>query len=337
MVLTFAVPACGGDSSSETSSGSAPPPGFSPPELARWEAQMKTYGQQHCQELRDSRLSADERLTATYYDGEWVYYQISQYTGDKSWLSCAQLAETIYRDGYVVANKGAVPGYWNFSHGLTLDFLQSGDRASREAAISLSKNAAFARDDTPAEWTVSADLSREVAYAMMSYLNAERLGQPRRSRLNLLVDQALGHMNQWFVQKSAPYVRPFMVALTSQALISWYEVSNDERVVPAIMRAANGLWNDCWLPASEAFMYTDRQTASGGQEPAPDLNLLIAPVYGWLYQQTRQEKYRERGDQIFAGGVRQAGLGGAKQFNQNYRWSFSYVRWRSSTSKLPPS
>ncbi len=39
--------------------------------------------------------------------------------------------------------------------------------------------------------------------------------------------------------------------------------------------------------------------------------------------------YRDRGDAIFAGGVEQAWLDGGKQFNQNYRWSFDCVTWRT--------
>lgn len=52
------------------------------------------------------------------------------------------------------------------------------------------------------------------------------------------------------------------------------------------------------------------------------------PAYGWLYRETLEPRFRERGDLIFASGVRGAWLDGGKQFSQNYRWSFDYVRWR---------
>ena len=61
---------------------------------------------------------------------------------------------------------------------------------------------------------------------------------------------------------------------------------------------------------------------------APDLNLLIAPAFAWMYQQTGDTTYRDRGDQIFAGGVKGAISTDGKQFNQNYMWSFDYVKWR---------
>lgn len=294
---------------------------------------MKSYGATHCQLLKNSGATFDTLLAATYYDAEWVYYRIGDYTGDPSWYSCATAAEAVYRDRYVIPNNGAVPGYWNFTHGLALDFIRNGDSTSKNAVNLLATNAAYARDTTALSETVSADFSREVAYTIMAYLNAERLGAPRRARLSTMVDHALGHLNQWFGSKTAPYVRPFMVGLTAHALLSWYEVSGDSRVIPALTQAADVMWNTMWLPGSEAFMYTDRQTSSGGMEPAPDLNLLIAPMYGWLYHRTGDTRFRDRGDQVFAGGVKYAYLGGAKQFNQNYRVSFDYVAWR----KAPPA
>jgi hypothetical protein len=65
------------------------------------------------------------------------------------------------------------------------------------------------------------------------------------------------------------------------------------------------------------------------RQPAPDLNLLIAPLYAWLWKQTGNPSYRDRGDQLWQGGVEGAYLDGGKQFNQNYWWSFDYVAWRS--------
>jgi hypothetical protein len=47
-----------------------------------------------------------------------------------------------------------------------------------------------------------------------------------------------------------------------------------------------------------------------------------------MYHQTGDDAYRDRGDQVFAGGVTRAWLDGGKQFNQNYMWSFEYVKRR---------
>lgn len=307
----------------------APPAGPAPAlsQQAEWEGQMLEFGNRHCNELKNGS-NFDVKLLTTYYDAQWVYYQIADYTGDTKWMSCAQAAEKVYRDQYVIANNGGVPGYWNFSHGVLQDYLRTGDGNSRNALQMLATKAAYAGDSTPLSSTQHADYSREVAYSMMAYMNAEFAGFPRRSRLNELRDQALDHLDQWFGKKNAPYVRPFMVALTAQALITYDKHIGDPRILPALENAMNELWKNTWIPQQESFQYTDRNHSSGGTEPAPDLNLLIAPVYGWLYHKTGKAHHRDRGDQIFAGGVKQAYLVNGKQFNQNYRWSFEYLKWR---------
>jgi hypothetical protein len=140
-------------------------------------------------------------------------------------------------------------------------------------------------------------------------------------------------MDAWFVHKNAPFMQPFMVGLVSEALILYHRKTGDARVLPAIRRAMDYLWNHLWVSGEESFLYIDRAVDSeGGQgavKPAPDLNLLIAPAFAWVYAQTGDVTFLQRGDAIFAGGVRRAANDyNAKQFNQNYRWSFAYVAWR---------
>ena len=129
---------------------------------------MKRYGQQHCNLLNDSSATFDNRLAATYYDAEWIYYRVSDYTRDSTWINCAQAAERIYRDQYVLPANGVVPGYWNFTHGLAEDFIRSGDDSSRRTELLLSKNAAFNPDSTPLAWTVDSTASRAVSYTHLT-------------------------------------------------------------------------------------------------------------------------------------------------------------------------
>jgi hypothetical protein len=317
----------GGSAGSAAGAGTAGAPGCDGPPLAllAWPAQMTSYGEKHCALLGDSTQSFDSLLGATYYDSERVFYQIADHTGEQAkWSSCAQAAEAIYRDGYVITNDGKVPGYWNFTRGLAEDFLRTGDDASRQAVVLLAENAAYCADPTPLDWTSDEALSREVAYCMLAYIEAERVGQPRRTRLKDFVEQALGHIDQWFVKKSSPNWAPFMFALTAEALIEYHDrIEPDARILPAIELGLEAIWTEAWLPAERAFWYR-----MDDQSSAVDLNLLLAPVFGWAYAKTCKQVHRERGDQVFAGGVENAYLDGPKQYNQSYRWSFDYVRWR---------
>ncbi|AGA26776.1 PDK repeat-containing protein [Singulisphaera acidiphila DSM 18658] len=296
--------------------------------LVKWQSQMIQYGRQAAAELHSA--TGDAALSATYYDSARVFYQIADYTGDSSWLTAVNDSLRIYRDNYVTPNKGNVPGYFNFTNGLLENYRRTGNTASRDAVLAMA-SAMYGGDSVPASDTAPWYLSREVAYSLLANVNAETLGGPHRARTDLLANQALGHLDQWTVSKTATYVRPFMVALTCEALIAYQAQTGDSRVLPAIRTALDWIWANCWNASARAFQYTNitAPDGSGGTEAAPDLNLLIAPAFGWLYHQTGDTTYRDRGDAIFAGGVDQAWLVGAKQFNQNYRWSFAYVQWRA--------
>jgi hypothetical protein len=130
-----------------------------------------------------------------------------------------------------------------------------------------------------------------------------------------------------------------MVALSARSLIAYWDVTQDTRIIPALKNAADILWAEYWLPQNKAFKYTNIDTRNlppsvygyntGGTEPAPDLNLIIVPLFGFLYHVTGDITYIQRGDEIFTGGVVGAYLSSAKQFNQNYFWSFDYLKYRS--------
>ncbi len=53
-----------------------------------------------------------------------------------------------------------------------------------------------------------------------------------------------------------------------------------------------------------------------------------------MYLQTGDPKYREEADSIFADGViyNDAIHWAGKEFSQNYRWSFDYVKWRDQAN-----
>jgi hypothetical protein len=166
---------------------------------------------------------------------------------------------------------------------------------------------------------------------------AEDLGAPRHPKFDSALDYALGHMDQWFVSKNFQErnpegsMPPFMVGLTSEALLQYYEKRGDPRIPHVIRTAMDWLWENAWIEKDESFYYRNKQPYQPAAEPlkgASDLNLLIAPAFAWLYHLTGDPTYRERGDKIFAGGVKGAWLDGGKQFTQSYRWSFDYVQWR---------
>jgi hypothetical protein len=318
-----------------------------PPGVSRWESQMTYYGEKYCNEIRDRNTSGEKQLADTYYDAERIYYQIADYTGDRRWTACAEAAEKAYRDDYLFRHNGKLPGFWIFPHGLSMDYQRTNDSRSKEALLLLAQNAAYANvGGYPDDWVTSAEKSREVAYNLSLKVLANEAGASYAKEMTHFADLALGHIDQWFISGKAKFLQPFMVGLVAEALIGYHAKTGDPRVLPAIRTAMDGLWDRHWVSRAGAFMYIDRAVDSeGGQDavkPAPDLNLLIAPAFAWLYVQTGDAKYQQRGDQIFSEGVSQAGVDfGAKQFNQSYRWSFDYLRWRkqaeAAKAAKPPS
>lgn len=325
LTATIALSACGGGGGTEDSTEDRVVNSTVPGEDV-WRGHMLQYGRMHCDSLKNRNLSFDQKLAATYYDAQLVFYRIADYTGDKSWNGCAEDAEKIYRDSYVLPNRGRVPGYWSFAQGLTQDYLRTGDDASRRAVLDLVENAAFASDEALGSQE-AAQLSREIAYALEAHIGSEDSGEAPRPRRDLLVQRALDALRQW-TSGQEKIVKPFMVALTAEALIRYEQRTGDTRVLTEVAKAADWLWQNAWVANAGAFVYATSWDRDGGPEPAVDLNLLIAPMYGWLYHKTGDLRFAQRGDVIFENGVGESYLSNPKQFNQNYRWSIDYIRWR---------
>ena len=159
---------------------------------------------------------------------------------------------------------------------------------------------------------------------------------------------------------------PFMAGLTSEALIEYYEWeaaqgnTPDNTIPNALQSLADFVWSSTvvggsavglpmWVPdvggtgfphndtggsGVGGFRYEDRlNTESPGDLTTrvdPDLGLLLAPLYAWLYMRTGDVGYIDKGDLIWEGCVALASVDwNTKIFNQSYRWSFDYMKWRN--------
>lgn len=306
------------------------------PELARWESMMKSAYKARCDPDQIAKMSIGWEAADWYYDGAWVRYQIAEYTGNPAWARCGDAIATWYGDKAV----GGLPGWRVFSHGLRVHYERTQEQRSLDALRALISSSAFGSSGGG----VSTDLIRETAFMIQTYISNERTGAPpffhqmSASResiggLKRSVAYGIGQLDQLIESSSSgrvpTYHQPFMVGLMLDALIEYYEFERargftDPRIPWVVQRAAEWLWQTAWIGSSETFYYDNKNF-----QPAADLNLLIAPAYAWLWQQMGDPTYQDRGDRIFAGGVRGGWAGGGKQFNQAYRWSIRYVQWRS--------
>jgi hypothetical protein len=106
--------------------------------------------------------------------------------------------------------------------------------------------------------------------------------------------------------------------------------------LPALQTGADWIWTNMWVDADDSFVYEHfpANPLPDTGDGAPDLNMIILPVWGWIYKQTGDDTYITQGDQIFEGGVNFAWLDQGKQFVENYRWSMDYLEWRISAATL---
>lgn len=326
---------------------------------------MLKYGQKWGEVIMgysDADLKSPAARNNVYYDGQRVFFQIANYTGQaEPWNTYAQRAEEIYRDNYAIPNNYGVQGFRRFPRGLFMDAQRNGDSLSMAGVIKMRDLPPFSNPEISSyayKWYWSG-FSRAIAYAINSNVIAERAGHPRiEERMRLYLDMALSHIQEWVtgnygdLNSENNRVAPFMVGLTAEALIAYYvweeeQGRTDERIPLALKSIADHLmvvnvkggpntglsmWVDNVNNSGYgAFRYEDSELSPTGTNPAPALNLLIAPMYAWLYKQYGEVKYLEMADKVFIGGVRlgEGSLDWAgKQYNQGYRWSFDFVKWR---------
>jgi hypothetical protein len=342
------------------------------PLLSKWEANMlswgNTWGQHHDPSSANDRSA---KVEATYYDAQYVFYQIADYTGEKEpWYTYAKYAGENYRN-YLGNSFKRAAGYWRFPHGFYQDYTRDGMttiteiRNIRDLPAFSHPNEFGSNTAYFGEWE---SVSRELAYAIQANVLAERAGDGRkyednRARLNTFIHYTEAQLNEWrtqtFSNPQGGRFSPFMFALTAHALIEFseWEIENGRdpnvywsgkywpTIKDALIDLCNWSFNDArvrsgenagkrmWVSSEQdnfgAFRYDD--TSGGSNDIAYDLNMLIAPVYAWVYKETGDVKYRDMGDSIWGGGVNGACLRCllGKVYNQNYRLSFDYLRWRN--------
>ncbi len=353
-------------------------PARSVPSLARWEANLKGRAAPGPAAAGPVSYAAALGRTGTlgnldgenHYDPIRVFYEGRDYArerrdgGDRSWdpapfEAAVSAAVHQYRDLYAVPFGCFIPGHHAFNTGLARHYVETGDPLSRDAALLMSARAPGSNDLSPLAAAQSFEGSREVAFSILMRLSAEDLGQAHRARTDEYARAAMGHIDQWTAARRPPclFVRPFMVGLTLEALIAYWDRYRDPAVPPKIKTALDWLRANAWdrghggNPGTGTFVYTDidvkrlpPQGCSGysadpsdQRVPAPDLALLIAPAYAWYYQYSGDPTYRAWADEAWAGSAGASVVANQKTYNQSYRWSRKYLEWRARGDRPWPA
>jgi hypothetical protein len=304
------------------------------PVFQKYEADFRTFADAHWN-------GAGASWEENFYDRALIYYAWWVRSGNVEYWKRATALATNYRKVYLEDHDYGTSAHWSQIEGLELHYLLTGDEASRYAVGRVGDvfNVHFYTHnlrDPGAEMD-----NRIQARTLMAFLTAWRLNAPsqkgsawaallRQGLTDVLSSQDVSGAYRFTRQDmQCGYNKPFMVGLLNDALIKYHTYfSPDPRILPAIQKSADYMWSHDWDSAAQAFKYLDGPCPGADENPAPDLNNLVVNAFGWLYQQTGNAAYRDKGDQIFAGAVAKAWLGGSKQFNQEYTSSFRYLAYR---------
>lgn len=322
---------------------------------------MTTWGTTHCNNY--ATMTTDQKIASSQYDRQRIFYQIADYTGTGSYLTCAETAGNAYRDLYVIPNNGGIPPHLNWSDGLRMDWERNADSSSRSAINLLRNNGAYCTVNYAGlTGSVRYDAMREISACLEAHLNAEAVGHTPSSAnttaKNALVEALFGAYDDIYVSKTARctnaggcradgvpqnyyFLHPFMVGIASEMMIRLYNLNGESRTYNAVKTMQDELWERAWNgtanPSDKHYWYinwTNDGTPTGTwltRTGASDLNQFNCYPLMWLYSQGAGTTYRDRADECFTGGVTQSlGEQGAKQFNEAYRTSFSTVQLREA-------
>jgi len=319
------------------------PPAIVPiPGKAEWERRMLELGRKFGRP--EYARNINEQYT-WYYDGSWVFRQIMEYTHQNFEGERAQ-CESVY---YPYA-LGQPTGYRVFPHGFEMGYSAGGRHSDRykvfygPVLLNLANRSAYGVHSAAviAEWLKGAHRSREAAYLLQALLACKRCDLGREvndydARVNTLIDLIIGHFDQWFDGKTSTWMQPFMVGLSAHALIEYAtEYPGWDGAALILSDAATWLRDNAWNEERGAFYLSNDRPYEpwadrDGLRWAQDLNMLVAPIYAWLWKETGDAQWRDFGDKVFESGTR-CEINNGKQFSQNYRLSFLYVKWREERS-----
>lgn len=366
---------------------------YAVPNKAKW-LQNAQYWYPLLKTATDANPTNDTGLALVYYDAQGCVYAMRDYSGDAVTFSDA-MAQSFRSPYFTWVNAGGGQGFRVFPTGPAQDYLRDNSQAGSKSVVTKLATTSASSGSNP--WAATSGYntahlpdifySRETAYTLMALIETVNVGNVGNNTWrDTLKGYALGHIASWLTTRTDGltkfYLRPFMVALTFKALIQYHEQVSplSAQNITDMVSLADFIWNSLWnfgnAAASSSFAYTDRATSTmsatipatdeqsqlvntGDTESSIDLNQLIVPMFGWCWQQTGDQKWRDRFDTIwnaglstyssldghgfwisgaFFGSQSLAGVHG-KEIDQSYFWSAKGIAWveGNPVASPPPS
>jgi hypothetical protein len=255
----------------------------------------------------------DDLVSSNYYDLALTLYTVYYRSGDSYWLEQARHVARVWRDS---PNNQNIERYLagDYSVGPTIPPPRSMSTLGLAVLASESDDGEARRVvDAHArlveqKWGFNWSDPREIGYSLMALVASTELGDDHRASARRMLDVALANQKadgRWEgtsdLVPSGPFVLNYMNGLLMEGMILYDRAIGDPRILPAIRKCIDWTWNTQWVARSQAFQYGNVNSGSVSTQPAPDLNGLMLPAWGYAFSATGDTRYRDQGDQIFVG------------------------------------
>lgn len=278
------------------------------------------------------------------------------------WKRCAQAVLDPFKNALIATRAGMIVEPNILPFGLEMNYLRTGDATSAQAVNFMANNSPFG---TSYAYSVLPLSTRVTAYTLDAALAAEMTGRPRNTAfLPRTVDVILGYLDQLRnLNFNDPNTQsfdahPFFFGAAMEALINYYELNMaegntpDARIPLEIKKTLDWLTANAYVPSTHTQVYNfydlprDPSLVGGALFGSTELNDLVAPAYAWYWSQTGDAASLATGDDLFNHAFDSASFNNpngylgngwtwsAKEFNQIYKWSFDFVRWRTLPNAL---
>lgn len=302
------------------------------PGMASWQQKMIKLADKWMPELLnpDNALGADNY----YYDIASTYLEAGQYIHNsmKYW-DVAYNSACRYRE-YLLGDcqpPGAAAPWSVFPRGIRQMFESTHDSSWADLLKSMTSGGWVACAGSPDPM-----LMRETAYAADVWIELEWIEAGNREMLQRAISYLLTQFNllcaQHFGKGEGMVCQPFFFGLAMQSLIDYYDFVADSRIPQALIGTCAWLWENA-VNAKTGYVKYD---VWAGNESHTGLNPMMYNAWGFLYNVTGNDLYRQQGDILFEHQFDDGAWSWSpKQFAQIYRRSTDYVtRWRASEANL---
>ena len=164
-----------------------------PSEYATWIEQAVTTAKYHGTRWSNGAYTGgSDEVNYGQYEPWYGYRRLATIIGGDTELETyAEAAEDAWR-GYSVSNSGAIPGYYHYTDGFRLDWVQNADTDSRDALIDQAVSASYTIGSSSSTLK-DEGYNREVAYAVLGYINSEVFcSTAHNSRMEPMLELMLG-------------------------------------------------------------------------------------------------------------------------------------------------